>query len=172
MKSKSRKKQSCMYNECCLPENNNVYLIQLVYAIITAIILGANEHNFTLTSILLYIAPFLIDLTQNSIKSKAYGFIKGVLMVDDILLLIFAISGIFLVDEGEKYFTIKETAMLFRGFCISKQNIFFMCFANILVPLLLYKAVPCKKTLQTLEQCQNQIKAGSSNNLPKKEVSV
>ena len=108
MKGKSRKKQSCMYNECCLPENNNVYLIQLVYAIITAIILGANEHNFTLTSILLYIAPFLIDLTQNSIKSKAYGFIKSVLMVDDILLLIFAISGIFLVDEGEKYFTIKE----------------------------------------------------------------
>ena len=172
MKSKSRKKQSCMYNECCLPENNNVYLIQLVYAIITAIILGANEHNFTLTSILLYIAPFLIDLTQNSIKSKAYGFIKSVLMVDDILLLIFAISGIFLVDECEKYFTIKETAMLFRGVCISKQNIFFMCFANISVPLLLYKAVPCKKTLQTLEQCEKQIKAGNSNNLSKKEVSV
>ena len=62
--------------------------------------------------------------------------------------------------------------MLFRGFCISKQNIFFMCFANISVPLLLYKAVPCKKTIQTLEQCENQIKAGNSNNLPKKEVSV
>ena len=159
MKSKSRKKQSCMYNECCLPENNNVYLVQLVYALITAMVLGANEHNFTLTSILLYIAPFLIDL-------------KSVLMVDDILLLIFAISGIFLVDEGEKYFTIKESAMLFRGFNISKQHIFFMCFINILVPLLLYKAVPCKKTLQTLEQYENQIRAVNSNNLPKKEASV
>ena len=62
-----------------MPENNNVYLIQLVYAIITTVILGANEHNFTLTSILLYIAPFLIDLTQVNIKSKSYGFAKRVL---------------------------------------------------------------------------------------------
>lgn len=172
MKGKSRKKQSCIYDECCLPENNNVYLIQLVYAIITTVILGANEHNFTLTSILLYIAPFLIDLTQVNIKSKAYDFAKRVLMVDDILLLIFAISGIFFIDEREKYFSIKETAMFFHGFGISKQNIFLLCIANISVPLLLYKAVPCKKTLQMIEQCENQIKIKGSNELSKKEVSV
>lgn len=154
MRSKSQKKKNCIYNVCQLPKNNNAYLFQLVYAVITAIILGGNRNEFTLISILLYIAPFLIDLTQNEIESKAYGSVRMLLILDDILLLIFAICGMFIMDESEQYFTIKETAILFNGFAIGKQIVFFMCFANIVVPLLLYKVVPCQAAAKTFEMVE------------------
>lgn len=171
-KMKKKSKRYCVYDKCCLPENNNIYLIQLIYAVITAIILGANKHEFTLTSILLYISPFLIDLTQNKIENKLYSFVKGLLIFDNIFLLIFVITGMFLVDESENYFIIRKTAMFFAGLNISKKLIFVMCFANISVPFILYKAVPCQKTIKTIEDIENITTNSKLLNYEKKEVSV
>lgn len=155
-----------------MPEDNNIYLIQLIYAIITAIILGANRNEFTLTSILLYITPFLIDLTQNKIDSKTYNFFKLMFILDNILLLIFVISGMFLIEENENYFIIRQTSIFFGGLNISKQTIFIMCFANIMVPLLLYKAVPCQKTIKTIEEIEDLTNNKKSSNVSEEEVVV
>lgn len=169
---RKKNKKYCIYNKCCLPENNNVYLIQLVYAVITALILGANRSEFTLTSILLYIMPFLIDLTQNKIENKLYNAVKCLLIFDNILLLIFVISGMFLVEESENFFIIRQTSMFFSGLNISKQNIFVMCFANIIVPLLLYIAVPCQKTIKTIEETEDIVNNKKFSNIGEKEVSI
>lgn len=170
--TKKKNKKHCIYDKCYLPENNNIYLIQLVYAVITALILGANKQEFTLTSILLYITPFLIDLTQNKVKGKIYDFFKGLLMTNNILLLIFIVAGIFLIDVKESYFSIIETAILFAGLNINKEIIFFMCLANITVPILLYIATPCQKTMKTLQETENIVKSKNNVKVENEEVLI
>ncbi len=172
MKQKSPRKRHCIYSECYLSENNNAYLIQIIYAVITVIILGANRQAFSLVNILLFIAPFLVDLTQNSMKSKLYKIVKGVMITVNVLLLIFAISGIFLIEESELCFTIKETAIVCGGLIISKQLIFYMCLSNVIVPALLYLAVPCKKNIKSFEEIENTIQNTRYSNMEEQEVST
>lgn len=170
-KTKKKNRKYCIYDKCCLPENNNNYLIQLVYSVITVIILGANRQSFTLTSILLYISPFIIDLTQNKIENKLYNFIKHILIVDNVLLFIFVIAGMFLLEESDNYFIIRETSMFLGGYIISKRYVFILCLVNIIVPVILYKAVPCQKTINQLQEIED-IANNKTLNIVEKGVST
>lgn len=172
MKYKIPRKKNCIYEECALPDNNNVYLLQLIYAVITAFILGADRNNFTLTSILLYIAPFLIDLTQNKLNNKLFKFIKNVLTFNNILLIIFVVCGMFMIEESENCFIIFNTAIFFGGYVINKQYIFAMCLANIIVPGLLYVAAPCQKTIKRFEETESIIDRENIVEIKEKEVST
>ena len=122
--------------------------------------------------ILLYIAPFLIDLTQNRFDNKLYNFVKGLLFIDNILLLILVVTGVFLVEESENYFTIRQTSIFLGGFSISKKIIFIMCFANIVVPCLLYKAVPCQKIIKRIQETEDIANNKKVLNIKEKEVSA
>lgn len=141
---------SCPYEECVLPTSNWKYNAQAVYLIVSLGILCANRTAFSFVSIGLFAAPVLLDLCSTELFGKFYKAFKQVLAVYNTGILGACLCGIggLLQDTGDM-FVVPNTSVILANYWISKTVFVFLLLPDLIVPLVLCKACPTKKTLVT-----------------------
>lgn len=156
-----KKGHKCPYAECYLPDNNRKYWVQLVYLLVSILLLVKNPKECTFFSLLMFTAPILIDLASTELRGKLFKAIQIVFLVINVALIAFCaagLGGLFL--DNRKNFYIRSTAMLLPGQIIDKRFFLIPMFLDLLVPAVMFYACPSKKVKEIIMFGQKQRKEG------------
>lgn len=151
----------CPYAECYLPDNNRKYWVQLVYLLVSILLLVKNPKECTFFSLLMFTAPILIDLSSTELRGKLYRVIQIVFLILNILLIVFCVAGLGgVILDNSKNFLVCSTAMFFSGQRIDKRFFLIPMFLDLLVPVVMFYACPSKKARGIIVTGQKQRKDG------------
>lgn len=155
-------KQNCPYEECYLPDNNVKYIIQFVYLIASGLFLIKKSEEFTFFSVFLFIAPILLDLVYTRFRGKLYTTINWFYIIINASIALFCFAGMFgfFVDGGE-FFAVSGEAMVCAGKMFKKKCLLIPMTIDLLVPVMMHRACPSKKTKEMVEFGREHRKAGS-----------
>lgn len=146
------KSNTCLYGKCYLPENNNKFLLQVVYVIIGIFVLLSKPENFTYFQTLLFVSSILIDIISFGPVNKVAHFIRWVIGVFDTLIVIVCFLGLGgIIGQTPNTYFFVDTMRLLGGFCINKDFIALILIANLAIPFAYYNYSPCKKNLKIKE---------------------
>ena len=159
----SVKERKCPYNECYLPNNNIKYIIQLVYLAASALFLIKDCKEFTFFSVLMFIAPIILDLAYTTFKGKLYTTISYFFLFINSCIALFCFAGMFgFFVDNEVAFAINNNSMLWPGTIIDKKLLLIPMFVNLMIPMMMHKACPTKKTKAMVEFGREHRKVGNS----------
>lgn len=146
------KKIKCAYPECMLPESNTKYLIQIFYLSVSILFLYKNSSDFTFFAILMYSAPILLDLAYSGMKGWVWGTVKFVFIVLNGVVVSLCFLGLFgvLIDANNS-FKVVETALLFSGVSIEKEDLAIPMLFELLVPVSMYIGSPTKNAKKAVK---------------------
>ena len=150
-----KNERKCIYSNCMIPENNNRYWAQLAFLFLALLILTINQEQFTLTAIMVFIVPEMIDLIYCQIDNKACHVMRWIFGIYNAFIIIVCFAGFAgaLVDKGT-YFEI--SSMYITG-TISKQLCGWFLAADILIPVMYAISSPCLKQLETHKKAEQQL---------------
>lgn len=159
----SKKERKCPYDECYLPDNNAKYIIQLVYLAVSALFLIKDCKEFTFFSVLMFIAPIILDLVYTTFKGKLYTIISYLFLFTNTCIALFCFAGMFgFFVDNESTFAINNNSMLLPGMIIDKKLLLVPMFINLMIPMMMHKACPTKKTKAMVKFGREHRKAGNS----------
>lgn len=147
---------TCKYTICPVQENNNYYIGQALYMVISAVALVNFPSKIDPLAIILLLFPSVLDMIFTRLTSKwLNNFKRGLLAVDFILVLLGVLGEFSLIEYTGDGFRIPSSAVLFPGLQILNMKIIAaILFANIVPPLLFYFGYPCKKNLKHVAETE------------------
>lgn len=147
----TKNKRFCDYKDCGLPENNMIFLVELLYMFIVFVILIKDIKNVTVLNMVLFVVPSAIDVFYFSHSKKVHLFFK-VLFIIAIVAMVFlfamALSGI-ITDMGD-YYSIADTFPVLGHRVFSKWILLYTTASMIGVPFFMFFARPNKKQAKAL----------------------
>jgi hypothetical protein len=157
----NKREHICPYEECYLPDNNNKYWVQVVFLVISGTVLIAKKSDFTFFSILMFVAPSVMDLIGTKLRSRIYNVIRRIFVTLNVVIIVFCACGLagFFVDGGETFY-ISAEAVILGGVGFNKKYILFLMLANLVSPILMITASPCKKSKVMLAAMKNKSEVG------------
>ncbi len=152
-----RNSKKCPYVKCYLPDNNNKYLLQLIYLSISFLLLLKDENKFTFFSILMYTAPILIDLITCDIPgTKARWFRIVFIVINSIVCFISVLGLAEVLEDNGAQFCICQTYMVLPGLSFPKKCILFPMASSLGIPLMMFVSNPTQRSKQTIVVCQSR----------------
>lgn len=144
--------RKCPYEECYLPDNNTKYLIQFAYLFASGLFLIKDSKEFTFFSVLMFVAPILLDLVYTRFKGKLYTIINWIYIALNSCIAVFCFAGMFgfFVDNCDS-FAIADSAMVFSGLTFGKKLLLIPMVVDLLIPIMMHRACPSKKTKEMVE---------------------
>lgn len=157
-----KKARKCPFEECYLPDNNVKYIIQAVYLLVSCIFLIKDSSEFTFFSVLMFVAPILLDLVYTKFDGKLYAYISRFYITINTAIAVFCFTGMcgFFVDKGTS-FAIHSSSMIWPGVSFAKRVLLVPMIIDLLIPVMMHRACPCKKTKEFVEFGREHRKAGS-----------
>ena len=150
--------QDCPYNECYLPENNNKYLWQIGFLLVSLGVMIISPEQFNFFSIALYIAPVLLDLIDTSVDNKLLKGLRTLFTMLNSILLVFALLGmIHLIEDNGVSFSVIKSALLFSNFTIEKRWLAVALLCNLAVPGIFWIGAPSKKKMQRMQEMKEAV---------------
>lgn len=147
---------TCKYTNCPVQENNNYYIGQALYMLVSAIALVNFPEKIDSLSIILLIFPSLLDMIFTRLTFKFLNILKrGLLIVDAVLVFLCILGEFSLIEYIGDGFRIPRSAVLFSNLQLLNMKIIaIILFANIIPPLLFYFGYPCKKNLKHVAEAE------------------
>lgn len=141
---------TCKYTICPVQENNNYYIGQALYMLISTIALVNFPTKINPLSIMLLLFPSVLDMIFTRLTPKWLNNLKLVLFaVDSVLVLLSVLGELSLIEYIGDGFRIPSSAALFPSLQLLNMKIIAaILFANVVPPLLFYFGYPCKKNLK------------------------
>lgn len=157
-----KRDRKCPFEECYLPDNNTKYIIQLAYLFASMLFLIKDSKEFTFFSVLMFVAPILLDLAYTTFKGKIYATLSTVFITVNACIAVFCFTGMFgfFVDSGET-FAINANAMVWPGWEFDKKYLLIPMVIDLLIPIVMHKACPSKKSKAMVEFGREHRKAGN-----------
>lgn len=157
-----KRDRKCPFDECYLPDNNSKYTIQLLYLMVSGLFLIKDSKEFTFFSILMFVAPILLDLVYTTLKGKAYNVISKIYIGFNSLIVVFCVVGMYgvFVDKGST-FAVSDTVMIYPGLSFDKKFLLIPMAVDLFIPIMMHRACPSKKTKQMVEYGRERRKAGN-----------
>ncbi len=141
---------NCPYEECVLPASNWKYNAQAVYLLACFCVLIKNSIEFSFVSMGLFTAPIILDLCSTELVGKWFNGLKQFFVSYNIGIICFCIFGIIgILQDQNDIFIVPSNALILANYWISKTVFVFLLLPDLIVPLVLRKACPTKKTLVT-----------------------
>lgn len=151
----------CPYEECYLPNNNVKYFVQLAYLIVSFLFLIKDSKEFTFFSLLMFVAPILLDLVYTHFRGKLYRTVSIFYIVINVAIGLFCFAGMFgFFVDMEEAFAVSETSLFLPKACFSKKVLLVPMALDLLIPAMMHKACPTKKSKAIVEFGREQRKAG------------
>ncbi len=152
MASKTKTKK-CIYDNCVIPDNNNVYLLQLAFLVFGILGFVLLQNEFSFFNIFLFITPIALDLAYNDVKGKLLKTIKGIYFCVDMICSVLCFVGITMLKEdglnvSSNIIYIAERVDL----SAIKKFMLWVVIANMFIPIMFYFGRPCKKTQKTFDK--------------------
>lgn len=139
----------CPYADCPVPENNNRFLLQIVYILIGIFVLLSKPENFTYFQTILFLAPILIDIVCSGPDNFIAYCVRWIIGVADVFIIFICILGLGgIVEETDSAYYLVHSMLLLGGISITKNFIGVLLIANLAIPVAYYFYTPCKATMK------------------------
>lgn len=158
-------KPKCPYEQCILPESNNIYFFQAIFLAVCLLSLWSDIRLVTCFGIAAFVLPQTLDLLRLKVNVKSVKILKRCFLGLNILIILFCLA------EWAKYFEdlhdryrVAANALFAAGEEFGKSPVVLVLVLQILIPLGLGCGIPTKLTVaveKSLGKKENEISLDS-----------
>lgn len=149
----------CPYEQCYLPENNNRFLVQLIYLIVSLCVLIQAPEQFNFFSLFLYLVPILMDLICSPVTGKILRSVRRLFIGCDAVLLTFVLLGMLqIIEDTGPDFCVVGSALVFSGLTVSKRSLCWVLMFNLMIPVMYWVGSPSKRRKEQMQEMKEAVR--------------